>query len=108
MQGNITTEQTNCSLAFDTSAIQCQLSELIELLKSRFSESIPDEFIRYVQSLSLDVIFLERSSAVCTDGSRSIIQGISFGSGFERLRAALLAGDWNVGHDENTLSRSDG
>jgi len=85
-----------CSLILDTSIAERQLSELMDLLKSRFPKGIPNELVSNFAGLSLDIFFTDRRSTLGADGSIEVFQGFRFGSGFESLRTAILAGKWDI------------
>jgi hypothetical protein len=96
---------STASLRFNTAAAQTQMDELTELLQSRFPEGVPSQLLRDFQSLLSDVILSDNGSALGTDGTVEILQGLRFGSRFESFRAAILAGKFDI-HDGRALSES--
>jgi hypothetical protein len=99
----ITEAQKVCALSFDTSEIAKQLNELAELLVSRFPDGIPNEILSNFASLSFDVVFADNRSTLNANGTIKISNRLRLGSGFEHLRATVLAGEWNA-HEEATFS----
>lgn len=83
-------------LSFDTSAAQAQLDDLTTLLKSRFPSGIPNQLISDFCGLISDVILTDGGSTVGTDGTVKVLQRLRFGSRFESLTAAILAGEFDV------------
>ena len=94
-----------CSLAFDASTIQSQVDELAGLLKSSFPKGVPNDLVGNLAGLVLDVILSDSRTTLGADGTIEILYGLRLGSGFERLRAAVLADEWNI-HNELSLSQS--
>jgi hypothetical protein len=86
----------NVELSFDTSEIDAQLHELCLLLKSRFSEGIPDLVLSDLQSLCVDVVLSNGGTTRSAGGSLEILQRLRFRFSFEDLRAALLTGKRDV------------
>jgi hypothetical protein len=96
--------QNNCSFFLDTSEAKNQLDEFMELLKTRFPDGVPSEIFSNLTSLTLDVVFTEGRSTVGANGTIKVFQGFRFGSRFERLRTAVLTGEWDV-HNANAPSK---
>jgi hypothetical protein len=86
------------ALTLDMDSIANQIQELMELLKAQSTEGVPDRLISNLGSLPFDVVLGDCCSIVRADGTIEIIQGFRLGSGFERLRATLLADKRNLAH----------
>ncbi len=95
---------SSASLIFDTATAQQQIDELSGLLQSRFPEGIPSDLVRDFSGLLSDVILSDGGSALRTDGTIEIVQGLRFGARFESLRAAVLAGKFD--RHESALSEA--
>jgi hypothetical protein len=93
-----------CSVFFDTTKIIEQLDELKRLLESRFPQGIPDKILSDLLGLSLDVVFTDSRTTSSADGTIKIVQGMRFGTCFERLGATILAFERDV-HKGRSLSR---
>jgi hypothetical protein len=98
-------DENICSLSFDTSEMTSQLNQFSELLMSQFPNGVPNELIENLLSLAFDVMFTEGRSTLRTDGILEVVHGLRLGTSFESLRAAVLAGKWDV-HREPTLAES--
>jgi hypothetical protein len=96
IQNQVMRAMKNCSLVFDTSAVTNQLDDLIGLFKSHFSKGVPSELIGNLEGVALDVVFTDSRSTIGADGTIQVFQGLRLGSAFERLRAAVLAGEWDI------------
>lgn len=64
----------------------------MELLKTRFPEGVPSELIDNLASLSRDIVFTDSCSTFGANSTMKVFQGFRFGSSFERIRTAILAG----------------
>ena len=83
------------TLVVDTSIAEQQISELVQLIKSRFPKGVPRHVLSDLKSLSLDVVFSDHSSTLRADGTVKVIQRLRFGSRFESFRTALLTDEGN-------------
>lgn len=81
-------------LKFDTSACSTQVNELIQLLKARFPQGIPDALIGYLDSLPFDVVLCDGGATMLADGTDEVIVRLDFGSRFEQFRTALRTGEF--------------
>jgi len=95
------------TINFDASRITAQTLELIELLKSRFSEHIDNGGFGNISCLlleCLDVVVVDSVTTASADGANELTQLLGFGAGFELLTTALRAGEIeSVGHLESFI-----
>lgn len=98
-------EMQRVTVTIDASEAERQMDEFSELLQSRFLDGIPDQLIRMATELRDDIILTDSSSTLRTDGTIEIVQRFRFGSRLENLRAAILAGEFDVTHDVSDRSR---
>lgn len=85
------------SITIDASEIKHQLSELEGLLKST-TKSLPDHFISLllskISTVANDIIFCDAPSAGST--GLNIVHRVRLGAEFERLTAAIRAGEFDL------------
>jgi hypothetical protein len=87
------------AIKFDVSEINMQLNELVGLVHSRLLESIHDQLLGQLSSLSFDIVFGDSSSTLLADGTIELLQRLRFGSRFEDAMAAFRTAKIEVGHD---------
>jgi hypothetical protein len=86
------------ALTLDMDSIANQIQELMDLFEAQSTESVLDRLFSNLGSLPFDVVFGDCCSTVRADGTIEIVQRLRLGSGFERLRATLLADKRNLAH----------
>lgn len=94
-------EKTNtkvvASIFLDTTEMNEQLLELVELIKPTL-ESIPDHFLSLLLSkfsaVVNDIVSTDSSSATST--GLNVVHRVRFGAEFERFTAAIRAGEFNL------------
>lgn len=99
METKMNLEPINYSLSVDTSGIRAQLAEALALLKStspEISKHFSGLFDRYFREQVPHILTGEFVSTTGTDGTRELVCTPRLGGHFERLVAALRAGDFDV------------
>ncbi len=85
------------SITLDTTEINVQISELIKLLKPTI-ESLPNHLVSLlfskVSAVANDIVFTDCPSATGT--AFNIIHRVRLGTEYERLTAAIRAGEFNL------------
>ncbi len=80
-------------ISLDTSKIEKQVGETIELLKTRFSEGVPDRTLDKLKGLFPDIILGKFAATPGTGDVGKLTFSPSLGSKFEEFLAALRAGE---------------
>jgi hypothetical protein len=86
----------NATFKFDGFEVEKQMMELNELLSVNFIDGIPHALVGKLAELGKDVILTDCSSTLLADSTVEVVQRFRLGASFENLRAAILAGEFDV------------